>query len=292
MKIALISYQDEGKYVSSTENEDAILLQFLTSKGLNITTEIWTDQQVFWENYNLAILKSPWDYFDRIAEFYRWLERMQALKVPLLNPVHVVKWNCDKHYLKDIQASGLIVTPTIFLEKGTKPDLIEYFKQFRTEQIIVKPCISGGSKNTFKVNIADLPHLIPKLHILLCEEAFIVQPFLKEIETKGEWSFLFFNGKFSHSLLKKAKVDDFRVQHYLGGTIHPEPPPVHLLQSARKYVDQFAKGCLYARVDGLEINGNFMLMELELIEPFLFLQTEPDSYENYFEALTALMPVS
>lgn len=289
MKIAFVTYQDEGRYVSSAENEDQLLLQFLTAKGLDVTLEIWTDERVIWHDYDLAILKSPWDYFNKITQFYSWLEKMQQLNVRLLNPLPVLKWNSDKHYLLDIQSAGLPVTPTVFIEKDSKPDLATYFKQFNTDQIIVKPCISGGSKNTFKVARNDLAQLHPKLFNLLKEEAFMVQPFLGEVENNGEWSFLFFNGKFSHSLLKKAKPGDFRVQHYLGGTIHPQTPPQYLLENAQQYVDQFARGCLYARVDGLEVNGTFMLMELELMEPFLFLQTCPGSYESYYETLAGLI---
>lgn len=127
-----------------------------------------------------------------------------------------------------------------------------------------------------------------KIASLLVQEDFIVQPFLTEIERDGEWSFLFFNGKFSHALLKKPKSGNFRVQHSFGGTIHSQVPQTHLLESTQQYVDLFAKDCLYARVDGAVINNEFVLMELELIEPFLFLDTDTNSYNNYHEALLEL----
>ncbi|RZK54982.1 MAG: hypothetical protein EOO91_14965 [Pedobacter sp.] len=120
-------------------------------------------------------------------------------------------------------------------------------------------------------------------------EDFIVQPFLTEIEENGEWSFIFFGGKFSHALLKKAADGDFRVQATFGGTVHPQQPAKELLTTAQKYVDQFAKDCLYARVDGAIVNNEFLLMELELIEPFLFLDTEEKALENYYEALKRLI---
>lgn len=289
MKLAYVTYQDQGTYTSTVENEDLKLLQFLQGKGLNITEEIWDNPAVNWQNYDAAILKSPWDYFDKIVEFYTWLHKIKDLKLRLLNPVDIVLWNTDKHYLKDIADAGLAITPTQFIEKGETPNLASYFKIFNTEKLIIKPTISGGSKNTFKFTEDNFNELSPKIAQLLQEEGFMVQPFLSEIEREGEWSFLFFNGKFSHSLLKKAKPGDFRVQHYLGGSIHAEPAPAHLLKSAQKYVDQFARGCLYARVDGLEVNGKLMLMELELIEPFLFLFTNEDSYKNYCEALQEMM---
>jgi glutathione synthase/RimK-type ligase-like ATP-grasp enzyme len=288
MKIAYVCYQDTGKYASGVENEDNILLEFLKGKGLDINMEIWNNPTVNWEGYDLAILKSPWDYFDKIGEFYEWLNKLESLKITLLNPVSTVKWNSDKHYLQEIADAGLKVTPTIYFEQGDKPDLSLCFEKLYTETLIVKPCISGGSKNTLKITKANLAELTPVISDYLNDEAYMVQPFLPEIESQGEWSFLFFNGKFSHHLLKKAKPGDFRVQHYLGGSIHTEPAPAHLLSAAKKYADQFAKGCLYARVDGLEVNGQFTLMELELIEPFLFLFTNPESYLNYYNALVEI----
>jgi len=289
MKIAYVCYEDTGQYASSVENEDLILLSFLKNKGLDISMEIWTDTTVDWSRYDLAILKSPWDYFDKIDLFYQWLEELNNLKVRLLNPVETVKWNSDKHYLQEIAEAGLCITPTFYFEKGTKPSIAECFKSLGSDTLIVKPCVSGGSKNTIKITRTNIQESTELIHRFLTEEAYMVQPFLKEVETVGEWSFLFFNGKFSHALLKKAKAGDFRVQHYLGGSIHPGSAPEHLLKSAKEYVKRFAPECLYARVDGLEINGEFTLMELELIEPFLFMFTNTDSYENYYQALKELM---
>lgn len=290
MKIAFVTYQDNGKYhVINVQNEDDTLIDFLKSKGLNITKEIWNDEKVDWENYDLAIIKSPWDYFDLIEDFYAWLAQLESKNVRLLNPIDIVKWNADKHYLNDIQKAGLRITPSIFLTKGDKINLNEYFEKFKTEKIIVKPVVSGGSKNTFKVTAANADEINEKLKSLIEIEDFIIQPFLTEIEEEGELSFLFFNGKFSHALLKKAAKGDFRVQATFGGTVHPQNPNQELIETVQKYVDQFAKGCLYARVDGAIVNDEFVLMELELIEPFLFLETGEKALENYYEALIRLI---
>jgi hypothetical protein len=251
--------------------------------------EVWTDQKVDWQLYDLAILKSPWDYFDKIDQFYAWLAEMERLAVPLLNPSSVVRWNCDKHYLASIEARGLPITPTQYLEKGQTPHLESFFDSFKSHKIVVKPCISGGSKHTFAISREEIEATTSLLQPLLQAESFMVQPFLTQIQQEGEWSFIFFNGKFSHSLLKKARPGDFRVQHYLGGSIHAGPAPAPLLNEATAYVEAFAKDCLYARVDGLAINNHFMLMELELIEPFLFLFTHSGSYENYYQALQKLL---
>jgi glutathione synthase/RimK-type ligase-like ATP-grasp enzyme len=286
MTIALVTYNDDGAYHSSSVgNEDDLLINYLQSKGLTIEKAIWNNPKVNWNKYDFALIKSPWDYFNLIDDFYEWLTKMEGERLRFLNPIITVKWNADKHYLKDIENGGLKIAPCIFLEKGKSVNLIDYFTKLGAEKLIVKPAVSGGSKNTFKITVENVGEVSQQLQVLLEVEDFIVQPFLKEIEDDGEWSFLFFGGKFSHALIKKAKEGDFRVQHVFGGSIHPQQPPKELIGKAQLYVDQFAKGCLYARVDGVMVNQQFLLMELELIEPFLFLETNIESLENYYQAL-------
>jgi glutathione synthase/RimK-type ligase-like ATP-grasp enzyme len=270
MKIAYICY--DGPLLT---DEDGLLLNFLQQKRLDIQREIWTDTSVNWQQYDLAILKSPWDYIDKITVFYDWLSMLEGLGVRLLNPYATVRWNSDKHYLKEMIAAGFPVIPATFIEKG------EVFDYPVTEKLIIKPCVSGGAKHTFIVT----PERIPEINLLLQEEAFMLQPFMKEIQEEGEWSFLFFNGRFSHCLLKTPVDGDFRVQHQFGGrSLYQQPPADHLF-TASSFVERFAKGCLYARVDGVVKDGQFLLMELELIEPLLFLATHEGSYENYYQAL-------
>ncbi|RYG21063.1 MAG: hypothetical protein EOO07_03585 [Chitinophagaceae bacterium] len=286
MKIALVTYNDNGAYHNqTTENEDDILIKYLDTKSLTVEKVIWNNPSVNWQNYDLVIVKSPWDYFNLIADFYNWLTHLENKNVRLINPIKTIKWNADKHYLQDIAAAGLNVSPCIFLEKGEQVNLLDYFRKLNVDKLIVKPAVSGGSKNTFKVNVENVEAINLQLQSLLSAESFIVQPFLKEIEEDGEWSFLFFGGEFSHVLIKRAKAGDFRVQHVFGGTIHPQNPPKELVKKAQEYVNQFAKDCLYARVDGVIVNEQFLLMELELIEPFLFLDTDKKSLANYYQAL-------
>lgn len=290
MKIALITYLDKGSYDTTTvESEDDKLLYFLKEKGLTIDLVIWNNPHINWEDYQVAILKSPWDYFDLIEDFYTWLDLLVTKKVKLLNPVNVVRWNSDKRYLKEIEAAGLKIIPSIFINKQNHLSLKHFFDEFNTDKLIVKPCISGGAKNTFKVTIDHVEAVNHQLNHLLQEEDFIIQPFLPEILESGEWSFIFFNGTYSHSLIKRAKPGDFRVQPAHGGSVHPQNPDHDLIAMAQQYVDLFAKNCLYARVDGTFVNGDFLLMELELIEPFLFLNTAPENYDRYYEALKKLM---
>jgi glutathione synthase/RimK-type ligase-like ATP-grasp enzyme len=290
MNIALVTYLDKGAYDTTTvESEDDKLLDFLKEKGLKIEKVIWNDPNINWGKYALAILKSPWDYFDLIDDFYKWLDHLAAKKVKLLNPIDVVRWNSNKKYLQEIEAAGLKITPSVFISNQENINLNHFFEKFNTDKLIVKPCVSGGAKNTFKVTTDNVDEINHKLQQLVQEEDFIVQPFLPEILESGEWSFVFFNGKYSHSLIKQAKAGDFRVQPAHGGSVHPQKPSEDLIAKAQQYVSLFAKNCLYARVDGTFVKKEFLLMELELIEPFLFLNTDPENYHRYYEALKDLI---
>ena len=289
MKIAYIGYNTQEKFTQGVSNdEDSELLIFLQQKGLDIAFLVWSDDTIDWKNYDLILIKSPWDYHENISLFYAWLERINALGIRMLNPIDIIKWNSNKHYLDDIVKAGLHVIPSIFLDKGTQIVTDNtLFKQLNTDKIVVKPCISASAKNTIIVDAASIVQQSNAINKLLSEEEYMVQPFVKEI-SNGEWSFIFLNGQYSHCALKVPKQGDFRVQHHHGGSIlYPEPTSSYIEQ-AQKYVQQFASGTLYARVDAVVTDDTLFLMELELIEPYLFLNADEERLEKYYQALISL----
>ena len=257
----------------------------MNRSGSLSSREVWTNEEINWSDYDLILLKAPWDYHENIIAFYNWLDLLNNLSIPILNPYEILKWNSDKHYLKEISDSGLRVIPTVFLEKNSSLQLKSVFEELNSQKLIIKPCISAGAKNTFVLTSDNITLHQKSIDDLLKHEALLVQPFINEIETEGEWSFLFFDGKYSHSVLKKPCAGDFRVQHCYGGTIHADKIEMPYIEAAQNFVDKFAKGCLYARVDGVMVNNTFLLMELELLEPFLFLSYHPKGFENYHAAL-------
>ena len=284
-QLALITYTDTGNYTGISEEENSKLYGLLKEKGLNISLQIWDNPAVDWGRFDVIVLKSPWDYFDKIDAFYAWLDKLEQLKLRVLNPVEIVRWNTNKRYLLDLQQQGVRVVPTVWLEKGSTFEAAQAFAQLGTGKIIVKPAVSGGAKNTFALNPGEAAAKQDDINGLLQQESFLAQPFLEEIKTKGEWSFLFFNGIYSHAVLKTARPGDFRVQHFFGGEVRSAEPPAALLAAAQTIVDRHAPGCLYARVDGVELNNELALMELELIEPFLFMALSEGAFERYCEAL-------
>jgi glutathione synthase/RimK-type ligase-like ATP-grasp enzyme len=288
-QIALVTCESLGHYSVNADSEDDRLFQFLQTKGHQVSLQVWDDAHVDWKLYDAIILRTPWDYFDKIDAFYSWLDKLEQLNCRVFNPVKTLRWNADKIYFKDMQLHGVEIVPTIWLDKESKFDAEVIFRELQTNKIVVKPRVSGAAKNTMALTLTDALERSGEIQALLQSESFLAQPFLEQIKEQGEWSFIFFNGRYSHTVLKKAKADDFRVQHFFGGTVYTPEPPAHLLATAQEIATKFAADCLYARVDGIELDGKLVLMELELIEPFLFLSTAANSLDHYYEAMQELI---
>jgi len=286
MKIAVITYEARGSYATTgVEDEDKILEGILSELGLDFTFEVWSDSQVNWSAYTHLLMKSPWDYFDRYPEFLTWGQKIQSLGIPVVNDMETVIRNSDKRYLLEIQERGFPIVPTIFNSKNQIPDLEACFESFGTSQMVIKPTVSGGAKNTLKIERFTWKAHQSQIESLFASEDFMLQPFVKEVAEVGEHSYLFFNGKFSHAVLKSAKSGEFRVQHFFGGQIQTIDPTLIELVFIQNIIDEFAPDTLYARVDGVWIEGVFHLMELELIEPYLFLFTSKEGRQNYKNAI-------
>jgi hypothetical protein len=285
MKIAYITYSGALKYGTANNfNENEDLLPFLQHKGLDIVAEVWDDPEVNWAKYDIALLKTPWDYHEKFEQFNLWLDKIQSLKVHLLNDYEMVRWNMDKHYLSEVAEAGFDIIPSIFIKKGWNDDLKPFFEQLGADQLIIKPCISGGSKNTLILDKSIADENKSQVVELVSGADFILQPLMPQIQ-EGEWSFIFFNGIYSHTIIKKPKAGDFRVQQIFGGTIEEAFPEQAYIDIAGTLASTFAPNSLYARVDGLMVNGKFMLLDLELIEPFLYLSYHEQAVERYYQAL-------
>ncbi len=285
MKIAYITYNGTASYSAANNfNELEGLLPYLQNKGLDITAEIWDDPQVNWKQYEVALLKTPWDYFEKYEQFKDWLNKIERLQIKLINDYAIVRWNMDKHYLKEVAAAGFEIIPSVFLNQGWKDKLQALFDQLHADKLIIKPCVSGGSRNTIVLARHNAHEDTSRVHELLTEGDYIVQPLMPQVQ-EGEWSFIFFNGQYSHTIIKKPKAGDFRVQQIFGGTIASISPRQQYIDQAKSYITRFAQNTMYARVDGLMVNGNFVLMELELIDPFLYLSYGTGAIERYYNAL-------
>jgi len=259
---------------------DRLLAAELTRLGAIVRPAIWSDAAVAWETFDAVVLRSTWDYHRRPDEFGAWLDRLDALRVTVFNDPSIVRWNMDKHYLQRMEPLGVATLPTVWLEPGAAPDVASLLRDRGWERAVVKPAISASGWHTRVVTPDDAA-------IDLDPCGMLVQPFAEEIVREGEWSFVFVEGALQLSVLKTAHESDFRVQSNYGGSSTPLPAPATLAEQATEALRRAAPDTLYARVDGIDRDGTFVLMELELIEPELFFTYEPAAATALAKAVMA-----
>lgn len=257
--------------------------------GVDAEPVVWSDSAVAWSRYDAVVIRSTWDYFQRIDEFVSWLDRLERDGVPLHNPVPLVRWNFDKRYLAELEARGVRIVPTRFFDTGAHVDLPSLMREAGWSEAIVKPAVSGGAYRTHRFGVADAPTVQRELDEILRTSGALVQPFLDEITRIGEHSLFFFGGRFSHAVVKTPAGGDFRVQAQFGGTHRAIEPPAAMVAAAREVLALLPTATLYARIDGVERSGRFELMEVEVIEPYLFFPGSPGAIDRYVAAVAAVV---
>lgn len=266
--------------------DDGYLAECLQRLGVEPVACVWNDPLVDWADFDAVLFRSTWDYFKHYAAFVRWLDR---LPVPTINGKALVRWNSDKHYLLDLARQGVEIIPTELAAAG---DLPACMRAMAGQAVVVKPTISGTAWHTAR-GTAGEPTFGEALRALPSDFTYLVQPFMPEVVEDGEWSLLFFGGEYSHAVIKRPAEGDYRVQGEFGGTARRVEPPAHVVASAKRaLVAAAALGhadIAYARVDGVVSDGRFLLMELEMIEPFLHLQAWPPAAERFATHLYARM---
>jgi hypothetical protein len=243
--------------------DDRLLAAALQEGGAEARAVVWADPTVDWTSFDAIVVRSTWDYHLRIDEFLAWLDQLEACDARVWNPVPLLRWNADKSYLRELDVPRV---PTAFVHRGG--DVRAAMREHGWHCAVVKPNVSATAFETFIID-AEQPCQLATRDVL-------VQPFIDEVVRDGEWSLLFFGGVYSHAVLKRARAGDFRVQNDFGGTAEVRDPGAAIVESAARALAA-APPTLYARVDGVVIAGVFTLMELELIEPVLFLREHPEA---------------
>ncbi len=242
-----------------------------------------------WEEFQGVVVRSCWDYHHRLEEFLAWVTRLERAGVPLWNPPAVLRWNSHKGYLRDLAARGVPIVATRWLARGRRVGLAQLLRDERWSDAVVKPAVSASATDTWRTSAATAGADQGRLEELLRAGDVMVQPFIAEVCDPGEWSVIFFGGRFSHAIRKRPAAGDYRVQWEFGGTAAPMAPPPRLVADAEAVMAAVPGRPLYARVDGVERDDRLMLMELELIEPHLFLGWDADATGRLAGALAAFI---
>ncbi len=260
--------------------EDDLIVEALEAKGAAARKIIWHQSPPESLSKQTVVIRTPWDYFQRLEEFLAWLRAIDAGEARLLNPLSVIEATIDKRYLVDMIGKGYAL-PKTMLCPTTPVELAAALKDPAFAEAVIKPCVSGGAIGLRKIiahDPASWEHLDTK-------SPHILQAFLPEIETKGEISFVFFGGSFSHAICKRPKPGDIRVQIEWGGTVEQIHPDADLVEQAAAFLRFLPAPTTYARVDVVEVAGRLLLMELEVIEPELFLTQVPAAAVRFAAAM-------
>lgn len=255
--------------------DDAGLIDALGQLGLNPALCVWNDSTVDWSAYDAVLIRTIWDYFMHYPAYLGWLDHLDRLRVPAFNDTALQRWNSDKRYLLELAGRGVDIVPT---QVASRNDLRDVLDPMTGQDVVVKPTVSATAWRAVKGTVDDA---LRRLVAELPDGDYLVQPFVSEIAEAGEWSLLFFDGRYSHAVIKRPAAGDYRVQSDFGGITKPAVPPADVLAAAEKALAAVPyRDHAYARVDGVVSDGSFLLMEIELIEPFLFLDTNPGSAER------------
>jgi glutathione synthase/RimK-type ligase-like ATP-grasp enzyme len=273
--------------VRELTEDDRLAVDELQRRGAEADPAVWDDPAVPWNEYDRIVIRSCWDYHLRLAEFDGWLSRLEGHGMSVWNPPSLVRANADKSYLRSLDSAGVPVLPTAWLSHGARVDLGRLLDDRGWSRAIVKPAVSATAHRTWMTSSQTVGADQARLEALLVDGDALVQEYAPEIRASGEWSFVFLGGDYSHAVLKTPAQGDFRVQAEFGGSVRVVPPPTALLDQARRIAGGIPAPWAYARVDGLDREGTLILMELELIEPQLFLGCEPAAPSRFADAILA-----
>lgn len=282
--VTKIAFATSNEFPGLTD-DDRLAVMALEKHGIRVESAVWTEPEINWSTYSAVVIRSCWDYHLKQDAFMTWLGRLEKGGVNLWNPYEIIRWNMDKGYLNELQERGIPILDSVWLAKNSEVKLHSLMQEKGWNKVVVKPMISAAANNTERIHLDYAGDYQKEFENLLSKGGVIVQEFAEEINSAGEWSLIFFNKEYSHSVIKRPQDGDFRVQFDFGGKVYPSEAPNRLIAQAQKVVNAVPGELLYARVDGIERNGILTLMELELIEPHLFFELDSESPQRFAGAL-------
>jgi glutathione synthase/RimK-type ligase-like ATP-grasp enzyme len=263
------------------KGDDERLREALRERGGEAELVVWDEDGCDWDAFNLCLVRSTWDYHDKHQQFLTWTRRVAAA-VALHNPVELITWNSEKTYLRELAEGGVPTVPTVWIERGSQIEIDEILCREGWAEVVIKPVVDLGAKNLYRVG-AGKAH--DALTAVLSRQDAMVQPFFPSLESEGELSLIYIDGSYSHAVRKHPAEGDFRVQSIWGGTVKPATAEPAHLQIAERALAHLDEPPLYARVDLVnDLEGNSALIELELIEPNLYLSTHRGAADQLAEA--------
>lgn len=266
--------------------DDAPLVAAFEDAGVAAVPAVWSDPAVDWSDFDLVLVRTTWDYTVRREEFVAWAERV-AQSVPLWNPPETIRWNSEKGYLRDLDARGAPVVPTAWVERADG-DLAATLAERGWDDAIIKPFVGSGARGMMRVRSGEGEDHFREL---LGRGPVLVQPFLASIETEGELTVVCLDREPAHAVRKRPRAGDIRIQPEYGGTTEPVALDEETGDAVARVLTAVHCPLLYARIDLVrDPAGELRVMELEAIEPRLFLEPAPGAAERVAAAVLERLP--
>ena len=264
--------------------DDALVIRALADLGHDVRPVIWTSPEADWPIFDVVVVRSTWDYVRNVRRFRRWLNLLEDRSICVANPVGLMRWNLDKHYLLELSDHVPIAT-THFVDSPEEVGPV--MTNSGWSELIIKPCISCDALLTERLMSHEVERAM-KIAEHIRQQigcGVMMQPLFSEIINQGEWSFVFINGAFCHAVLKQPAHGDFRSQPDYGANVSAVVPSSSMLEQAKSVLAVAPARSVYARVDAVNIDRQLHLMELELIEPCLYLQQNALAPQRFANAI-------
>lgn len=267
---------------------DRRLVERLSGRGIESEPVIW-NSDADWSQYDAVIVRSTWNYVENRDAYLEWIDRLDGAEVQLWNPADVLRWNMNKLYLKDLRKAGHSIVPSVFVPERSSIPIERVLEEKDWSEFILKPMVGAGASGLEKFTRDSLDEAQAWLDELVGESGAIIQPYLDSVRKNGEWSFVFFNRDYRYAVKKYPTGDDYRVQAELGGSREGEEAPPAFVRQAEEAVNSITKPFLYARVDALEQNGQLRIIEIEMIEPDLYLEYAEEGPQAFADAIEEVL---
>ncbi len=284
-RVAFLTLHDPTGFVI----DDDLAHAPLAKRGVAVENVPWDRPNMNWTDYDLVVLRSTWDYQHHAEKFLATLAAIEHSGTPLRNGTDIVRWNMPKTYLRELDERGVPVVPTLWRERLGPGDLLPLIDEAGSAETVIKPVVSGNAQGAYRLDRESAAARVDEIEAYFANRPLMMQPFERNIVEEGEFSLIYFNGQLSHSILKVPKSGDFRVQEEHGGDIRAIRADAVLTAAGDAAMRAVGDTLLYGRVDLVRHDKEFRVMELELIEPALYLRMEPGAPERFADAVASLI---
>jgi glutathione synthase/RimK-type ligase-like ATP-grasp enzyme len=282
-RCAFLTLDERGDFVIDDEHA----IEPLKQHGWAVSQESWRQTKVPWSEFDAVIVRSTWDYWNDVPGFLDVLARIDRGSC-LANPLDLIHWNLSKTYLRDLEGKGVDIVPTLWPDAVHARHLSSWSEQLHSSELVIKPVIGANGEDAFRLSGREAPERLARIVDCFRSRQAMVQPFMPRVLDEGEFSLFYFAGAFSHAIRKVPAPSEFRSQEERGAEILAAVPEADLLLRGQQALEAVATLPLYARIDMVrDATGEFRVMELELIEPSLYLRMDPGAPQRFARAIDA-----